>query len=444
MEMLRIEGGVRLEGEYRLESAKNAVLPILAACVMTDETVTLLDVPDISDVTSMLDILREMGCDTSRDGSSVTVRAGSGIRASVPRDMAETLRASVFLVGPLLARTGGAEFGHPGGCVIGPRPIDIHERGLGALGASFEQSGGLIRCSARDMRGADVRLDSPSVGATENIMMAAALTPGKTVIRNAAREPEIVDLARFLNACGARIHGAGSRAIMISGVNRLHGVTYKPISDRIVAGTLMAACAATGGEICLKNAPSGGDTQSQTEKLRDMGCEISESDGLAVVRSPKRLRSFGQLQTQPHPGFPTDMQALMFSLAAIAEGRSLIIENIFENRFTHAGELAKMGAETDVDSDSRMAIIRGVPRLHGARVRAGDLRGGAALVIAGLAAEGVTEIEGVKHIDRGYASIENILASLGARIERVESAGCGKKAERQAQTAVAAGEGVYR
>ncbi|MDR1569892.1 MAG: UDP-N-acetylglucosamine 1-carboxyvinyltransferase [Oscillospiraceae bacterium] len=417
MQILRMDGGTRIQGEARIESAKNAALPILAACVMTDEPVTLLGIPDIADVENMLAILRSIGCDVERDGSSITVRAQGDLYDSVPPHLAETLRSSLFLAGPLLARTGSVAFGMPGGCEIGLRPIDLHERGLRALGATLEEDDGIVRCTGKNLKGADIHLDYPSVGATENIMMAAALTPGKTVIHNAAREPEIVDLARFLNACGARVAGAGKQMIAIQGVKKLHGATYRPIPDRIVAGTLLAAAAITGGELRLTNAPVG-DMIAQIAKLRDMGCDIRDGVGTLTLRAPKRLRSFGQLQTLPHPGFPTDMQAPMFALASVADGVSLVLETIFENRYAHASDLVKMGA--DVILNDRMAVVRGVQRLHGARVKARDLRAGAALVIAGLAAEGVTEIEQIGQIDRGYEKIEIMLSRLGARIKRAD------------------------
>ncbi|GHU71220.1 UDP-N-acetylglucosamine 1-carboxyvinyltransferase [Clostridia bacterium] len=416
MQIFRIKGGSRLSGEVTIDSAKNSVLPILAACVMTEEPVTLLDVPDIEDVSNMIEILRSIGVQVTRDQTAVTVCAGGELVEELPAHLEKMLRSSVFLVGPLLARMRKVTFGYPGGCEIGLRPIDLHEHGLRALGVVIDDSGERLHCDGTAMRGAEVHFDYPSVGATENVMMASALLPGLTVIHNAAREPEIVDLARFMNACGAKISGAGRQQITIQGVKRLRGIVYRPIPDRIVAGTMLAAAAVTGGELLLRNAPAQ-DMVAQIAKLRDMGCEIADSVGSLTLRAPKRLRSFGQLQTQPHPGFPTDMQAPMFALATVADGVSLVLETIFESRFQHANDLMKMGA--DITLNDRMAVVRGVTRLHGAHVKAHDLRAGAAMVIAGLAAEGVTEIEQIGQIDRGYAGLEVVLGGLGADIQRV-------------------------
>jgi len=416
MQILKIEGGTRLEGTAQLVSAKNAVLPILAACVITDQPVTLLDVPDILDVENMLGILRELGCTISKDGKAVTVCAANIDQEKLPDHLAKLLRSSIFLMGPLLARMRKAIMPFPGGCEIGLRPIDLHQRGLESLGVVFHDEGGYIRCDGSHMRGGVIHFDFPSVGATENVMMAAALTPGKTVIHNAAREPEIVDLQRFMNACGAKVSGAGKPTITIQGVKRLHGATYRPIPDRIVGGTLLAAAAMTGGTLDLRNAPD--DMGAIVAKMRDMGCEIREEIGRTILLAPKRLHSFRQMQTQPFPGFPTDMQAQMMALATMADGVSLVMENVFENRFAHAADLARMGA--DIVLSNRMAVIRGVPKLHGTTVVSRDLRAGAALVIAGLAAEGTTIVENITLIDRGYERLEDQLAALGAKIERVE------------------------
>ncbi|MDR0929009.1 MAG: UDP-N-acetylglucosamine 1-carboxyvinyltransferase, partial [Oscillospiraceae bacterium] len=305
---------------------------------------------------------------------------------------------------------------YPGGCDIGMRPIDLHLTGLRALGVRITEEGGLIECDGSQMRGGLVHLDYPSVGATENVMMAAVLTPGITEIHNAACEPEIIDLERFINAMGGRVSGAGTQTVVIHGVRRLHGIHFRPMSDRIVAGTLLAAAAATGGEITLLGA-SPGDMTAITAKLQEMGCRMDIHPDEMTLIAPRRLRAFAHLQTLPHPGFPTDMQAQMFALAAIAQGSAVIQENVFENRFTHVPDFRRMGARIQVND--RIAVVRGVRRLHGARVTAHDLRGGAAMVIAGLAAEGVTEIEQIHLIDRGYEGFEDQLSALGAKIERV-------------------------
>ncbi|GHU68204.1 UDP-N-acetylglucosamine 1-carboxyvinyltransferase [Clostridia bacterium] len=426
MQIFRIQGGSRLSGEVKIDSAKNSVLPILAACVMIEEPVTLLDVPDIEDVSNMIEILRSIGARVECDNGTVTVHAKDGLADELPPHLEKKLRASVFLVGPILSRLRAVTFGYPGGCEIGLRPIDLHERGLKALGVVIEEADGRLCCDGRDMRGADIHFDYPSVGATENIIMAAALLPGETVIHNAAREPEIVDLARFMNACGANVSGAGEQDITIQGVKRLHGTQFRPIADRIVAGTMLAASAITGGDLHIVNAPVA-DMTAQFDKLRSMGCDIQDESGSTGskgsigsirLRTPRRLRSFGQIETLPHPGFPTDMQAPMFALAAVADGVSQLVETIFENRFQHAHDLQMMGA--DVTINERIAVVRGVQHLHGARVKAHDLRSGAALTIAALAAEGQTEIEQIGQIDRGYAALEVRLRALGARIVRVE------------------------
>jgi UDP-N-acetylglucosamine 1-carboxyvinyltransferase len=417
VQIFRIQGGSSLNGEVKIDSAKNSALPILAASVMTEDPVTLLDVPDIEDVSNMIAILRGMGVSVTREGSAVTVRAKGDLSGELPPRLEKTLRASVFMVGPMLSRTRAFTFGYPGGCEIGLRPIDLHERGLRALGVVIDESGGRLRCDGRSMRGAEIHFDYPSVGATENIMMAAALLPGKTVIHNAAREPEIADLARFMNACGAKVSGAGRQTVTIQGVRKLRGVVFRPIADRIAAGTMLASAAITGGDLRVLNAPTC-DMVAQTSKLRGMGCEITEGPNELRLKAPKRLKSFGQIQTQPHPGFPTDMQAPMFTLATVADGVSLLVETVFESRFQHARDLQAMGA--DVTIMDRVAVVRGVPKLHGARVKAHDLRSGAALAIAALAAEGETEIEQVSQIDRGYAALEVTLRGLGAKITREE------------------------
>ena len=417
MQILRIEGGRRLEGAIRVGCAKNATLPILAAALLAEDPVTILDAPGITDVEHMRDIIQMLGCGTRRDQDGVTVDPTGLKDGALPDQLAKKLRSSIFLMGPMLGRLRRATVTYPGGCDIGLRPIDLHLKGLSALGVRISEEGGLIVCDGEAMHGGVVHLDYPSVGATENVMMAAVLVPGRTVIHNAAREPEILDLQRFINAMGGNVSGAGSQTVVIDGVKKLRGVRYRPMPDRIVAGTLLAAAAITGGEIAVLDAQAQ-DLMAVIAKLREMGCRIQESDGRVDVVGPRRLKAFGRLQTQPHPGFPTDMQAQMLALATVAEGSSVILENVFENRFTHVPDFTRMGA--DILVNDRLAVVRGVPRLHGARVTSHDLRGGAALVLAGLAAEGVTEVEHIELIDRGYTCLEKELSSLGAGIVRTE------------------------
>lgn len=417
MGFFRVEGGTPLAGSIRVNSAKNAVLPILAASIMTREEVTLLDCPNISDAHHMADILEILGCRITRSEGMMHITSSELHNWEMPDSLSKQIRSSIFLLGPILGRFGRATVTYPGGCEIGMRPIDLHLSGLRRLGVTIIEEGGLIHCDGRDMRAAEVHFDYPSVGATENVMMAAVLVPGTTTIHNAAREPEIEDLQRFINAMGGNVRGAGTHTILVRGVKELHGAVYRPIPDRIVAGTLLAAAAITGGEIHLDNAPVR-DMVAVLAKLREMGCDIREKIGTIDLKAPKRLTAFAQLQTQPHPGFPTDMQVQMLALAAIAKGTSIIVENVFENRFTHAGDLNRMGANIMVNG--RMAIIQGVDTLYGARVNSRDLRGGAALVIAGLAAQGITEVDNVHLIDRGYENLEGMLKSLGAKIQRLE------------------------
>lgn len=415
MERFRVEGGHRLAGEVRVHCAKNAVLPILAGAILADDPTTLLDCPDIADVNNMVRILQTLGCKVSAQGAALRVDASSIQSDTMPEGLSKRLRSSVFMMGALLGRLRRAVVPYPGGCEIGQRPIDLHLAGLTALGVDIREEGGLVVCDGARMRGGEVHLDYPSVGATENVMMAAARIPGRTVIYNAAREPEIADLQRFLNACGARITGAGSATIEIEGVRRMHGATYRPMPDRIEAGTLLAAAAATGGEVELTDAPVE-ELGAVIAKLREMGCRIETGAGRVTFVAPQRLDSPGQVITLPYPGFPTDMQAQMLALTCCARGTSIITETVFENRFTHVGDLRRMGANIVVKD--RTAIVRGVRSLHGARVYARDLRGGAALLIAGLAARGETVVEGAEIVDRGYERLEQMLSGLGAQIRR--------------------------
>lgn len=416
MEAFVVEGGTPLRGEIRVDGAKNATLPILAAAVLTEETVRLHDVPEITDVKHMADILTMLGCQVTRKNGDMTVTCADLHTWEMPDQLSKQIRSSIFLLGPILARFHKATVTFPGGCEIGLRPIDLHLSGLRCLGVKIEEEGGLIHCDGSSMHAGEVHFDYPSVGATENVMMAAVLVPGITTIHNPAREPEIVDLQNFINAMGGCVRGAGGHAIEIEGVRRLHGTEWTPMPDRIVAGTLLAAAAVTGGEITLTNAPES-DMVAVTAKLREMGCRIAEAPGRIALSAPQRLTAFGQLQTQPHPGFPTDMQVQMLALLAVSEGTGVITENVFENRFTHAGDLNRMGAH--ILCTGRTAVVRGVRELYGARVTARDLRGGAALVLAGLKAHGETHVEHAELIDRGYDHLERQLTELGANIRRV-------------------------
>lgn len=416
MEAFVVEGGTPLRGEIRVDGAKNATLPILAAAVLTEETVRLHDVPEITDVKHMADILTMLGCQVTRKNGDMTVTCADLHTWEMPDQLSKQIRSSIFLLGPILARFHKATVTFPGGCEIGLRPIDLHLSGLRCLGVKIEEEGGLIHCDGSSMHAGEVHFDYPSVGATENVMMAAVLVPGITTIHNPAREPEIVDFQNFINAMGGCVRGAGGHAIEIEGVSRLHGTEWTPMPDRIVAGTLLAAAAVTGGEITLTNAPES-DMVAVTAKLREMGCRIAEAPGRIALSAPQRLTAFGQLQTQPHPGFPTDMQVQMLALLAVSEGTGVITENVFENRFTHAGDLNRMGAH--ILCTGRTAVVRGVRELYGARVTARDLRGGAALVLAGLKAHGETHVEHAELIDRGYDHLERQLTELGANIRRV-------------------------
>lgn len=413
MEKFRIKGGRALKGHVRVGGAKNAVLPILAASIMCRNEIVLNDVPEIADVENMLKILGTLGVKYARAGSCVTLAPDSADCFKMPEALSKKLRSSIFMMGSILTRFDRAEVTYPGGCEIGLRPIDLHLKGLRALGAVIHEEHGIIHCDGRNMHSGDVQLDFPSVGATENVMMAAALRSGITHIYNAAREPEINDLQRFINAMGGRVSGAGSQTVTIEGVKALHGCRFTPMPDRIVAGTLMCAAAITRGDILLENV-NPNDMRDIIDKMRASGSEVAlkQPDTLRI-RTPE-IRAF-RAYTQPYPGFPTDMQAQMMALACVAEGTSLIVENVFESRFVHASQLMRMGA--DIWLHDRTAVIRG-RQLAGADVSAGDLRGGAALAIAGLAAEGETSVDNIEVIDRGYDSLETMLGELGADISR--------------------------
>lgn len=416
MEKLVIEGGRPLSGAIKIHGAKNAALPILAAGMMADGIIEIHNVPDLSDIQTMLGILRSLGCRTEHQDDTVTVNTSTANSHHIPESLMSQMRSSIFLMGPLLARFGKVQVYQPGGCAIGERKIDLHLKGLTALGAQIEESGNTIVCTADELRGAEIVLDFPSVGATENIMMAAAMANGLTTISNAAREPEIQDLQNFLNAMGANIIGAGTDTITIEGVSELTPCTYRIIPDRIVAGTMMIAAAVTRGNVTLENVCPAHLT-SAIHVLKRAGVQIAINDDIINISSLARPKAVERIVTSPHPSFPTDLQSQIMVLMSLADGLSILKETVFESRFKHVDELSRMGADIRLDLNS--AFVKGVPRLYGATVEATDLRAGAALVIAGLAAQGTTVIEQIHHIDRGYDRIELMLSRLGANIHRV-------------------------
>ncbi|MNW29402.1 UDP-N-acetylglucosamine 1-carboxyvinyltransferase [Fontibacillus panacisegetis] len=415
MDKLVIEGGRPLSGSIRIHGAKNAALPIMAASLLCEGKVQLQNVPRLLDIDVMLGILNRLGCSAIHKGDTVIVETSGANTCHVPEDLMKQMRSSIFLMGPLLARFGEVCIYQPGGCAIGERKIDLHLRGLSALGAKIEENDHQIWCRASKLKGNDIHLDFPSVGATENIMMAAALAEGTTIISNAAREPEIQDLQHFLNAMGARIMGAGTDTITIQGVSRLEPCDYEIIPDRIVAGTVLIAAAATRGTVTLTHTyPS--HLTSLFHVLRRAGVQIGAYNDIITISSIGRPKAIERIVTSPYPSFPTDLQSQIMVLLSLADGLSLMKETVFEGRFKHVDELVRMGADITVDMNS--AFIRGVPRLYGATVEATDLRAGAALVIAGLAAQGKTVVEQIHHIDRGYDRIELLFQRLGGVMHR--------------------------
>lgn len=415
MDKLAIEGGHRLEGEVAISGAKNAALPILAACLLTPDPLELHNVPDLRDVSTMLELLARMGVRVERLGDRVRLEARQIEQALAPYDLVKTMRASILVLGPLLARVGEARVSLPGGCAIGARPVDQHIKGLQAMGAEIALEHGDIHARASRLRGAKLVTDMVTVTGTGNLMMAAVLADGMTVIENAAREPEIVDLANCLNAMGARINGAGSDIIRVEGVARLHAASHRIMPDRIETGTYLCAVAVTGGQARLTGT-SAAYLDAVVDKLLDAGCEIIPERNAIRITAPPRLRAVS-VRTAPYPAFPTDMQAQFMALNCVAEGTAVIRETIFENRFLHAVELSRMGANLRVDGNT--AIVIGGAELQGARVMATDLRASASLVIAGLAATGETLIDRIYHLDRGYEDLETKLGALGARVRRV-------------------------
>ena len=417
MDKYVIEGGSKLYGKLRAQSAKNTVLPLLAASVLTDEQVKIRNMPVINDVENMLHILSEVGCKIKRQKDCAVIDSSNAVSHEIPARLTKELRSSIFMLGSVLTRFRRAKISYPGGCDIGLRPIDLHLAGLKRLGVKIVEKDGYIHCEADRLIGAEMLLDFPSVGATENIILAAVKAEGITVIRNAAKEPEIVDLQNFLNAMGAKVRGAGGGTILIEGVRRLHGIEYTPIGDRVEAGTHLIAVASCGGEIELQGVfPE--NIAALLHKLRENGCIIHTKNDKIMLKSDGALKSVNLVETMPFPGFPTDMQAQYAALCCTASGSTLIVENLFETRYRYAAELKKMGA--DITVRDRSALIRGVKKLHGACVTAGDLRGGAALVLAALKAEGRSSVVDISHIDRGYADFEGKLKKLGAKIRRIK------------------------
>jgi UDP-N-acetylglucosamine 1-carboxyvinyltransferase len=415
VDKLTIQGGGPLHGEVRISGAKNAALPLMCAAILTAEPLRLTNTPRLRDVQTMTALLAQMGVAIERGEETVALDAARLQRSFAPYDLVRTMRASILVLGPLVARHGEARVSLPGGCAIGLRPVDQHIKGLAALGAEIHVEQGYVIAKAQRLRGTRVVMDLATVTGTENLMMAATLAAGTTLLENAAREPEVVDLAHCLNAMGARITGAGTDVITIEGVERLYGATHRIMPDRIETGTFLVAAAATGGAITLR------DTDARLadaviEKLREAGAGIAADESSIRIEMRGAPKSVN-LRTAPHPGFPTDMQAQLMALDAIADGTAVITETIFENRFMHALELVRLGA--DIETAGNTAVVRGVERLQGATVMATDLRASASLVIAGLVADGETIIDRIYHLDRGYESIERKLAALGARIRRV-------------------------
>jgi UDP-N-acetylglucosamine 1-carboxyvinyltransferase len=416
MDKLVIEGGVALTGTIDVSGAKNAALPILTAALLTEEALTVENVPRLRDVTTMLDLLGRMGVSVSLDGKLGAELNARGLDNPVaPYDLVKTMRASVLVLGPLLARLGTARVSLPGGCAIGLRPVDQHVKGLQAMGATISMEQGYMVASAPRLKGARICMDLVTVTGTENIMMAASLAEGRTVIENAAREPEVVDLAGCLNAMGARIVGAGTDTITIDGVERLHGARYRVMPDRIETGTFLVAAAATGGRVRLNGARAD-SLDAVLDKLREAGTTVEAAADWIELQAHGRRQAVN-LRTAPYPGFPTDMQAQFVALNSVAQGTAVVTETIFENRFMHAQELRRLGADIEVEGNT--AIVKGVTHLDGATVMATDLRASASLVVAGLVARGTTTIERVYHLDRGYERIEEKLSQLGGRIRRV-------------------------
>ena len=420
MDKIIVNGGRKLNGEITVQGAKNSVLPILVATLLVDGVSIIHNCPLLSDVDATIKILQYLGCRVSRENHTVTVDSTNVFRDDVPDNLMREMRSSIVFLGGILGRMGRAKLSTPGGCEIGLRPIDLHLSAMEQFGATVTDEDGFLVCSSGEngLQGTRITLSFPSVGATENIILAATCAMGTTIISNAAREPEISDLADFLNRCGAKIRGAGDGTVVIEGVEKLTPAEHTVIPDRIVASTYLIATAMTGGKIVINSiVPS--HIAPIIQPLRESGCNIEVNKKQVILESPKILKRIRMIRTMPHPGFPTDVQAQIMALTTVADGTSVIVENIFESRFKHIGELLRFGAKIHVEG--RMAVVEGVHHLNGANVRATDLRGGSAMILAGLSARGTTEITEIYHIDRGYETPEKTLSELGAEIKRVNS-----------------------
>lgn len=416
MQKLKITGGVALHGEVKASGAKNAALPLLASALLTNEPVTFLNVPDLADVHTMLKLLEELGCKIKREGHEVTIDASHITSTEAPYDLVKTMRASILVLGPLLARFGRAKVSLPGGCSIGARPVDQHIKGLKALGAEIAIEHGYVEAHADKLIGTNIVTDMVTVTGTENLLMAAVLAEGTTVLANAAREPEVVDLANCLVKMGARISGIGTTQLVVEGVKKLRGTTYSVMSDRIEVGSFLVAAVMTGGHIRVTQCEPSSLT-AVLEKLEETGAKVTVGEDWIEVDGSGPHKAV-DIRTAPYPGFPTDMQAQFMALNTIAEGASHVAETIFENRFMHVPELQRLGADITIDGNN--AVVRGVERLSGAPLMATDLRASAALVIAALAAEGESTVDRIYHLDRGYEKMEQKLSSLGAKIKRIK------------------------
>ncbi len=414
MARLIIEGGRRLNGAIHIHGAKNSALPILAATLLAHGVCEIDNCPALSDVRAAAAILRHLGCRVEQNGAVVTVDATAPCRSDIPDALMREMRSSIVFLGAIAARTGEAELSFPGGCELGPRPIDLHLAALRQMGLHINEEGGKLRCTVQGrLVGCPITLSFPSVGATENVLLAAVTAQGETTIYNAAREPEILDLCAFLTACGARIRGAGESTIVIEGVERLSGCCHRVIPDRIETATYMGAAAVTGGSLLLRDVcPS--HLQAVSPLFEEMGCRLSVWDEELLVSAPGRLGRVKTVRTLPYPGFPTDAQALLMAMACVAKGTSVFIETIFESRYKHVGELMRLGARIKVEG--RVAVVEGVEQLSGAPVQCTDLRGGAALVLAGLAAQGITELSELHHLERGYEALTEGLTAAGASL----------------------------
>ena len=416
-EKLIISGGNRLQGKVKIDGAKNSALSIMAATLLTKDVCILKNVPRLTDVDTMAEVIRKLGVSVEwKDESTLHIDSDNFNNYEAPYELVKMMRASILVMGPLLARLKRAKISLPGGCAIGARPVDYHLKGFEALGAQVEVEKGYIEAKVNKLKGEDIYLDFPSLGATENIMMAACLAEGITTIENAAKDPEVVELGHFLNEMGAKVEGLGTDLIKIEGVRKLHGIDYKIIPDRIEAGTYMISAAITGGDVLIENADSI-LLKPLIVKLEEAGVQIEIEESMIRVIGSNRIKAM-DIKTLPFPGFPTDMQPQFMALSCVAKGTSVITETVFEKRFAHIGDLIRMGADIKVEGHS--AIVKGVKKLSAAPVMASDLRGGAALVLAGLVADGITELSRIYHLDRGYVKLEEKLTSLGADIKRVK------------------------